>query len=166
MATLPALVPAVTTLTSTGVFVDTQTITIGGKVYTSQTTLTNVDGNFFIGADQTASHLNLMRAVNLGIAGDGTGAGTLYAAAMTKNTQVKATSADGTHTVFAAKIKGTIGNQIATTETQTNASFTSTVMASGTGDALTAIDNARGYAQINSEVAQILDNALNFTVGL
>lgn len=156
MPKLPALVAATATLTSTGAFTDTQTVTIGGKTYTSQTSLTNVDGNFLIGANQTASHANLMAAVNLS-----SGAGTTYAAAMTRNTQVKATSADGTHTVFAAKIKGAIGNQIATTETQTNASFGGTVMSGGSGDVIEALDDIQDYGQVDSDVQQALDNILN-----
>lgn len=156
MATLPTLAAATSTLTSTGAFTDTQTVTCGGKTYTSQTTLTNVDGNFLIGADQTASHANLMAAINLSA-----GAGTTYAAAMTRNKLVKATSADGTHTVIAAKIKGTVGNLFATTETQTNASWTSTVMANGSGDVVEALDDIQDYMQVNSEVQAALANCLN-----
>ena len=59
MPVLPSLTAATTTLTSTGAFTDTQTIVIGGKTYTSDTTLTTTDGHFLIGADRTASHLNL-----------------------------------------------------------------------------------------------------------
>lgn len=156
MPVLPALVPSTSTLTSTGTFTDTQTITIGAKVYTSQTVLTNVDGNFLIGADQTASHLNLLNAINLG-----TGAGTTYAAAMTIHPLVKATSSDGTHTIIKCKVKGTIGNEIRTTETQTNASWTSTVMASGTGNFIEALDDIQDYCQLNSEAQQALSNTLN-----
>lgn len=156
MATLPALVAATATLTSSGNFTDTQTVTIGGKTYTSQTSLTNVDGNFAIGADRTASHANLMAAVNLG-----SGAGTAYAAAMTINTQVKATAATATTTVFAAKLKGTIGNQIATTETQTNAAFGGAVMSGGSGNVIEALDDIQDYMQVNGEVQAALSNCLN-----
>lgn len=119
-------VVATSTLTSTGVFTDTQTVTINGTVYTSQTTLTNVAGNFLIGANQTASHLNLLRAINAGA-----GAGSLYAAATVIHPTVTAISSDGTHTIINAKVAGTAGNAFTTTKTQTNASWTSTVMASG-----------------------------------
>lgn len=40
------------------------TVTIGSKIYTFQTTLTNVNGNVFIGANYTASLLNLSYAIN------------------------------------------------------------------------------------------------------
>lgn len=106
------------TLTSTGNFTDSQTVTIGSKVYTFQTTLTNVDGNVLIGADRTASHANLKAAINLEA-----GAGTTYALATTIHPTVEATSATATTTVVRAKSEGTAGNSIATTETQTNAAW-------------------------------------------
>jgi len=59
---------------------NTNTVTIGAKVYTFQTTLTNVDGNVKRGANAAASIVNLVAAINLG-----TGAGTTYATAMTAN---------------------------------------------------------------------------------
>ncbi|HET7111739.1 MAG TPA: hypothetical protein VFI41_12780 [Gemmatimonadales bacterium] len=155
MATLPALVPATSTLTSTGVFTDTQTVTICGKVYTSQTSLTNVDGHFLIGADQTASHLNLLNAIN------GVADGVTVAAATTIHPLVRAVSSDGTHTVIQAKLKGTVGNEFRTTETQTNASWTSTVMGSGTGDFKEALDNLQDFVQLNSEALSHLSNMLN-----
>lgn len=156
MPKLPTLAAATSTLTSTGTFTDTQTVTCGGKTYTTQTTLTNVDGNVLIGADAAATHANLMAAINLS-----SGAGTTYAAAMTLNPLVRATSATATTTVIAAKIKGTIGNSFATTETQTNASWTSTVMANGSGNFIEALDDIQDYAQVNSEIQQALANCLN-----
>lgn len=114
------------TLTSSGNFTDTQTVTIDGKVYTFQTTLTNVNGNVLIGADRTASHANLKAAINLEA-----GAGTTYAAAMTLHPTVTATSATATTTVVAAKATGTPGNSLATTETQTNAAWGGATLAGG-----------------------------------
>lgn len=114
------------TLTSSGNFTDTQTVTIGSKVYTFQTTLTNVDGNVLIGADRTASHANLKAAINLEA-----GAGTTYAAAMTIHPTVTATSANATTTVVKAKSAGTAGNSIASTETQSNASWGGATLSGG-----------------------------------
>lgn len=159
MATLPAMAFATSTLTSTGTFTDTQTVTIGGKVYTAQTTLTDVDGNFLIGADQTASHLNLLRAINLGA-----GAGTLYATSTTIHPLVTATSSDGTHTIIKAKVAGAQGNLITTTETLTNASWTSTVMASGSGVLYAALDAMRDESQMNAALLQQLNNLLHPTL--
>jgi hypothetical protein len=124
-----SLLPAVGTLTSTGVFVDTQTVIVGGKTYTTQTTLTNVDGNVFIGADASTTLQNLMDAINL----TGT-AGTQYATAMTANTRVKATAKTATTLVVTALTPGEVGNLIASTETQTNAAWGGAVLASGAGN--------------------------------
>lgn len=124
---LPARAAKATgTLTSSGNFTDTQTVTIGSKVYTFQTTLTNIDGNVAIGADRTASHANLKAAINLEA-----GAGTTYATAMTLHPTVTATSATATTTVVEAKAAGTAGNSIASTETQTNAAWGAAALAGG-----------------------------------
>src|SRR5437879_98291 len=64
------------TLTATGQPANAQTVKIGGKTYTFQTVLTNVDGNVFIGATLTITLANLLAALNLGA-----GSGTAYAAA-------------------------------------------------------------------------------------
>lgn len=134
---LPARIAKATgTLTSTGNFTDSQTVTIGTKVYTFQTTLTNVDGNVLIGADRTASHLNLKKAINLEA-----GAGTNYATAMTLHPTVTATSSNATTTVVEAKSSGTGGNSIASTETQTNAAWGAATLAGGL-DAVVIVGSA------------------------
>jgi hypothetical protein len=144
-------VHAFSTLTSTGTFTDTQTVVVGGKTYTSQTTLTNVDGNFLIGADAATSLANLKAAINLSA-----GAGTLYAAAMTANPHVKATTLSATTLKVVSKVPGLVGNFVPTTETQTNASWTSTVLAGGTGSIWQAIEDMLATEQPNSSIAQHL----------
>lgn len=64
---------ALGTLTAAANVADTETVTIGGKVYTFQATLTNVDGNVKVGADAATSLANLHAAINLG-----SGAGTAF----------------------------------------------------------------------------------------
>jgi hypothetical protein len=124
---------ATTTLTSTGVFSAGEQAIIGGRTYTFVAALTvpAVPGEVLIGANQTASHLNLLRAINAGA-----GAGTLYATGTLIHPTVTAASSNGTTTVINAKTPGTAGNSIGTTEgaaaaAMANASWTSTVMASG-----------------------------------
>ena len=63
IATLPDY--ATQTLTASGVFTNTQTVVVGGKTYTTQTTLTDVDGNVLIGANAEATLANLKAAINL-----------------------------------------------------------------------------------------------------
>lgn len=156
MAVLPALVAASGTLTSSGVFTNSHTVTVGGKTYTFETTLTNVDGNVLIGADQTASHLNLLRAINLG-----DGAGTLYAAATTYNPMVRATSSNGTTTVVVSKLKGTVGNAIATTETLTNVAWGAATMTGGTGNFVAAVELIEDEMQMNAQITTAVANFLN-----
>lgn len=96
-----------------------QTVTVGAKTYTLQTTLTNVDGNVQIGGSFQDTVANLLAGMTLGA-----GAGTAYAAAMTAHTTVDF-AADGTDTIeLTAKTAGAAGNLIATTESLSNALFT------------------------------------------
>jgi hypothetical protein len=102
---------------STGTFtiviniLNTETVTIDGKVYTWQTVLTDVDGNVLIGATAEDSLDNLVAAINLGA-----GAGTLYAASMTLHPTVTAVDGAGTTVDVTAKFTGTAGDAITTTE--------------------------------------------------
>lgn len=146
-----SFVPAVGTLTSSGTFTDTQTVVVGGKTYTTQTTLTNVDGNVLIGANAAATLQNLYDAINL----TGT-AGTQYAAAMTANTRVKATAVTATTLVVTALTPGEVGNLIATTETQTNAAWGAATLASGAGNFTAWVAALEAGTQINSEVLAAL----------
>lgn len=147
MANNEAVAFAVGTLTVTANFADTETVTIGGKAYTFQATLTNVDGNVDIGADAEASLSNLYAAINLGA-----GSGTAYAAAMTENEKVEATSKTATTLVVKAKIPGSIGNHVPTTETGANASWGAATLASGTGDIGQFIEGIVSLNQVNAEV--------------
>lgn len=114
-------------LTSSGLFVDTQTVVCGAKTYTSQTVLTNVDGNFAIGTSAAVSLQNLFDAINL------TGTpGTQYAAAMTLNPDAEATAVDATTLTVKAKLWGTGGNSLTSTETQANQAWGAVNFAGGT----------------------------------
>lgn len=132
--TTPSLtgqVMATGTLTSSDVFVDTQTVTIGSIVYTTVAALgTNpvVPYQVLIGANQTASHANLKKAIN----NEGT-IGTHYSAGTLEHPTVWCSSANGTTNVVLAKRAGARGNSIATTETQTNVAWGATTLASGAG---------------------------------
>lgn len=149
ISSLPAYASQV--LTSTGVFTDTQTVVVGGKTYTTQTVLTNVDGNVLIGANAAATLANLKAAINLEA-----GAGTTYAAAMTINPHVKATDVTATTLTVKSKVPGLIGNLIASTETQTNASWGAATLAGGTGSIWQAIADILATEQPNSSLSQLL----------
>lgn len=125
---------AVTTATATGTLTFTgqpangETVSIGGKTYTYQTTLTNFDGNVHIGGSTAASITNLIEAINLGA-----GSGTDYAASMTDNLLASAAAGAGTTITVSAESGGAYGNSIATTETIANASFGAATLTGGVG---------------------------------
>jgi hypothetical protein len=105
---------------------DADTLVIGGKTYTLQTTLTNVDGNVKIGVNLAATLANLASAINL----TGT-AGTDYAAAMGINASVSATS-DATKLYLTAKSPvAATGNAVTTTDTSDNGAFGGGVLSGG-----------------------------------
>ena len=108
--------------------VDGETVTIGSKVYTFQTVLTNVANNVLIGADDDASCANLSAAIN-----GAAGAGTTYAAYTVASTEVTAVAGTNIATLTAV-VKGTAGNAIVTTETMTQGSFGAGTLASGAGN--------------------------------
>lgn len=105
------------TFTATGQFAAGDIVHIGNKPYTFQSSLTNIDGNVWIGANEGAGLANLMNAINLGA-----GAGTAYAAATTAQPDgVVATSTSTTLTVTAPAM-GTKYNSVATTYTAASTS--------------------------------------------
>lgn len=124
--TLTAGVKAIGTLTGSVVPSNLDTVTIGGKVYTWQTTLTNVDGNVLIGGTLAAALTNLKAAINLAAGG-----GTTYAASTTAHTTVDATTLTGTTLQVDAKLTGTAGNAITTTKSWTNGNWGAGVLAGG-----------------------------------
>jgi len=115
------------TLTSTGVTpTNGDTVTLGAKTYTFQTTLTNVDGNVAIGANAAAALQNLKDAINL------TGTpGTQYATAMTLHPTILATANNATTVSVRAKTSGTGGNSLASTETAVTLSFGGATLSGG-----------------------------------
>lgn len=146
MANTEAVAFASGTLTLTGNLSNGDTVVIGGKTYTLQTTLTDVDGNVAVGASAAATIDNLYAAINL----SGT-AGTQYAASMTENEKVEAYSETDTTLVVRAKIPGSIGNHVPTTETSATASWGAATLASGTGDIGQFIDSLLDNNQLNAE---------------
>lgn len=131
--TIPAAVKASNTLTSTAQMNNNDTVTIGSKTYTFQTTLTDVDGNVQIGATQALSMENLRRAINL----DGV-AGTNYATSMTANALGTTATDTGTTVVVTAIEAGSHKNSAATTETSSVASWADTTLGGASATAIGA----------------------------
>lgn len=168
MAKISTISRAVGVITS-GVIANAETITVAGKVYTFQTTLTNVDGNVNLGADDDASLDNLAAAINLGNTGESAvGAGTDYAAAMTVNPHCTAVAvSDGATVNVSAIVPGVVGGFIPMLEATTGATVDATLGAgtAGVGSVTTAVNEILDTMQLNSEVIAALDQLNSATVG-
>jgi len=113
-------VAAINSIVFFGNAVDGETLTIDGKTYTLQDSLTDVDGNVQIGALPADTVDNIRAAINLD-----PGAGTAYAASMTVHPTVSATDVDLPPTLeVEAKTTGIGGSSIAVSETLTAARWT------------------------------------------
>lgn len=148
------------TLTLTANAGDTETVTIDSKVYTFQTSLTNVDGNVLIGATMLDSLNNLRQAINLEPAGSGIS----YAAATVVHPTARAVNGAGNTLVARAKAAGTGGNSMATTETLANGSWGDTTMNDGGTNAWTELN----YNGSNSAIYEApgLSGAEEIHIGL
>ncbi len=108
--TLLAGVSATGVLTFSGQITSTKVCVIGGKTYTWEAALSDVDGHVDVGATQAISEANLTNAINLGA-----GAGSAYATSTTAHPSVTAVDS-GSTVVATALTAGAAGNVIATTE--------------------------------------------------
>ena len=136
-------------LTLTGQPLDTETVVFGGKAYVFQTVLTDTDGNVLIGASAGDSIDNLVAAINLD-----SGAGSLYAASTTEQTDVDASAGVGDTLDVLAQAGGTQGDSITTTETLTNGSFAEVTLIGGANSHLkgkAARDNLDGDSRKERE---------------
>ena len=105
--------PAANILTLTANILDTETVTIGTKVYTFQDTLVNADGNVKIGATASLTLDNFIAAITL----VGGVPGTDYALLMTVHPDVTAAAGALDTMDVTALVGGTDGNAIAVAET-------------------------------------------------
>jgi hypothetical protein len=144
MPILTTVTKAQGTLTLTTV-ANTETCVLGGKTYTFQTTLTDVDGNVKIGADVTGSAANLVAAINLAA-----GSGTTYAASMTANDLVSAASADAVVTL-SALVGGTIGDLIGIAQSFTSGAVDAATLGTATaGAGSLAVAMAESHARLTT----------------
>ncbi len=120
-----------------------ETVTIGGKVYTAQDELTDVDGFFHIGTDAEESIDFLVAAVILGA-----GAGTAYAASMTVNPLATAAKTDTDELTASALEPGTGGNAVDTTTTSAGGSWGAATLENGVTAELVVM-GASSYRMVN-----------------
>lgn len=134
---MPPKARAVDTLTiGPGLPANGETFNLGGKVYTVEAALTNVNGNIQIGADEAEMAYNIIQAVILGA-----GVGTRYATAMTLNPQATAEAGAAVDEVLAtAKYGGVSGNAIVSTEALANCVWANAGTLLGGVDGLITVD--------------------------
>ena len=113
------------TLTTTGVFSDGETVTVGTQTYTLTSPFVNAANNIDASGTTAQTLENLRRAIN----GDGV-AGTNYGTGTLANTSAFAADT-ATTLVVTAYVGGTAGNTIATTELCANASFGAVTLLGG-----------------------------------
>jgi hypothetical protein len=147
---------------------DAATFTIGDTTYTAVIELSETSGatavaNQILWVTSEAVFLdNIKKAINeTGIAG------TDYSTGTTAHPLVYATANDNTSQVFVSRLAGTVGNSYATTKTLGNYSFTSTVMASGTGTTAQPICNTITFSVVGTTGERVIDfGGAEFTRGL
>jgi hypothetical protein len=118
---------------------DTNTVVIGSRTYTFQTTLTDVNGNVKVGATIADSLNNLIAAIT-----GGSGSGTLYAHSTTVNSQVEAVLQETNMIRVRAITGGAAGNSIGVSTTAslhwiTEGGITTSTLVLGTDESLTNI---------------------------
>jgi len=129
-------VKATGVLTSSGVFQDTETVTIEGKTYTFKTALVaGTPNEVLIGANAAASLDNLKSAIN-GSAGEGT----TYGTGTVAHDLVTATTNTDTAQTVEAKRVGTYANAYATTETCDNVAWGAATLESGAESSILMIN--------------------------
>lgn len=142
--------------------------TIGDQTYTAVIELSeslgaNAIANQILWVTSEAVFLdNIKKTIN----GSGI-AGTDYSTGTLRNYWVEATTNTDTTQVIKAKKAGTAGNSIATTETLANYSWTSTVMAGGTGANGEVISDTITFSTIATTGERVIDfGTTEFTNGL
>jgi len=123
-----SLIAASGTLTAASNPANDSTVTIGATTYTFKTALTasTTANEVLIGASASDSLDNLIAAVN-----KASGGGTTYGSDTVANASVTAAAGAGDTVTVTARVKGTAGNSIATTEVSSQLSFGAATLASG-----------------------------------
>jgi flagellin len=149
------------TLSAIGQPAANDTVTVGsgaGTTYKFVAALTGVANEVLIGANVSASLANLASAVN-GTAG----AGVAYGAGTVANTAVSAVS-DASTVTFTAKVAGTGGNALVSTEVSANMGFSNgATLTGGAGSAglTTAAAAQAALVTINSAIQSVANTRGN-----
>lgn len=148
----PARASTFYTIDAVGEITNGETIVVAGKTYTFQDTLTDSDGNVHIGSDIAGTRSNFIAAINLSNEGESAvGAGTDYAASMTRNAEVHAYESGDT-VVIRAHAPGAQGNRIPCTVGTSGVTLDNATLENGSGSLAVWAEELLQYNQINSEV--------------
>lgn len=140
-----------TTLTSSGVFSDADTITIGGITYTMKTAISNTVANqILIGAAATNSLDNIKDAIN-GTTASGA-VGTIYSTPTKRNPLVTA-GAKAATTLVCTTTDTNVGGSTATTKSAANFAWTGATMSAGTLGAAVVSNTNTGMRDVLGGVA-------------
>ena len=152
---------------------DAATFTIGDTTYTAVLELSETSGATAVPYQilWVTNEATFLDNVKLAVNASGI-AGTQYSTGTYEHPLVYATTNADTTQVFLSKTTGTGGNSIATTKTLGNYSFTSTVMASGTGSNGRILHDTMTFSVVATTGERVLDfmgedfnNGLYFTIG-
>lgn len=148
------------TLLSAGVFVDTQTITIGGVVFTSVTSIGSTPGNFLIGANAAASITNLTGLINNPSVTSATQVALSAADQITITDTLRLTATATSATVMTIVGKGS--GRLTLAETQTNISWSTNFLHCyfGKKGAIDVVIQEEVDMEIRPEPKQRTDNVL------
>lgn len=127
------------------------TVTIGGQVYTYRAAVGTTANEVLLGVSYTTAFVNLNSAINAG-----TGSGTTYGSNTVANDFVIATNPTVTTVVLTAKVPGTVGNMITTTEAGSHTSFGAATLTGGTSSVHATVDDLLLTSQCNSDVIKVL----------
>lgn len=126
------------------------TVTIGTQTYTFRAAVGTTTLEVLLGATYTTAFDNLNSAINLTA-----GSGTTYGSNTPINDYVTGVRTGAT-VVLSAKVPGTVGNFIPTTEAGTHTSFGAATLTGGTGSVNATIDDLLLTSQVNSDVIKVL----------
>lgn len=141
------------TLTSTGTDVTANdTATVGSVTYTFKASVSTTANEVKIAGTAAGSLQNLFDAINATAAQSGVTHGSLTV----ENPDAIATAVTSTTVVVKAKVPGTVGNFVPSTEAAATLSWGAATLASGTGSVTDSISLILSGSQLNAEVEQLL----------
>lgn len=149
---MAAAVNASQTLTFAGNAVANETVVVGGVTYTWKAAVGATANEVLVGATAADSAQNLYDAINA----TASASGVTFGSSTVVNPQVRASAVTATTVVVQAKLPGSVGNLIPSTETMTAGSWGAATLAGGSGDLAADMQTFVSANQLNAAVDQQL----------